>query len=73
MAMRLFILRLRQVTWGTMHGVVVRAESVAQARALAAESAYGEGAAAWRDRRKTTCEELLSDGEAGVVLTKTVD
>lgn len=49
-------------------GFIVRAESEEQARVLAAEQCGDEGPDAWLDESLSTCIELTSDGEAGVII-----
>lgn len=50
------------------YAFVIRADDEAGARQLAADSAGDEGAAVWLDELRTTCDELLADGPAAVVL-----
>ncbi len=81
--MRLWILRprrdvvddgARSVTdlWAPWYdktfGVVVRAETDDEARAIASKVAGDEGEAAWLSATFTTCDELVPDGEPGVIM-----
>lgn len=52
----------------TTAGVVVRAESEKQARAIAATKHHDEGKAVWYDPESTTCEPLKVTGKAGPIL-----
>ena len=52
-------------------GFVIRAEDEASARALAHANAGDEnrrGGSPWLDESQSSCEELLPDGEAGMIL-----
>jgi len=49
-------------------GFIVRAETEAQARRLARDEAGGEDGYVWIEERFSACEELPSDGEAGVLM-----
>lgn len=49
-------------------GFVVRAETEADARAVAASAAGDEGPKAWKDVGLTSCLELDQSGPPGVVL-----
>jgi hypothetical protein len=49
-------------------GFVVRAESEASARALAAEQATDEGPAAWLSDDSSVCVELQADGYPAVIM-----
>lgn len=49
-------------------GVVVRAETEAAARDMAALEAGDEGAESWTDPKHTTCRPLTADGDPGVVI-----
>ena len=49
-------------------GVVVRAETVEQARKLAQENAGDEGKDVWFNAALTSCEELTNEGKAGTIL-----
>ena len=49
-------------------GFVVRAESEAAARAVAAANCGDEGPDWWRDLERSTCELLEPDGPEGVIL-----
>lgn len=78
--MKLWILKAREDLpkrndpWNTWHdtacGFVIRAETEADARGLAATSGDtgNEGPSAWTDPTFSTCEELTADGPAGVAL-----
>jgi hypothetical protein len=68
---RLFLLKIigdHIGDWDIAEGFVVRANSQQKARELAAESCGDEKADTWLDSAKSTCVDLESDGEAGVVL-----
>lgn len=56
--------------WGydCAYGFVVRAETELDARELAAEEHGDEGVKSWIRPEDTTCEELLPEGSAQVVL-----
>jgi hypothetical protein len=47
---------------------IVRAEDELSARIIAGLNAYDETKAAWLCEKYSTCEELKSDGEVGVVM-----
>ena len=49
-------------------GFVVRAISAREARRLASEQAGDEGADAWLDSKKSTCEILRDRGKVGVII-----
>ena len=49
-------------------GFVIRAESEAAARAVAASKCGDEGPGWWRDPERSTCELLEPDGPEGVML-----
>jgi len=51
-----------------MFGFVVRADSEAVARSIAATSAGDEGPKAWLSAQNSTCEELQAAGQPGVIL-----
>lgn len=48
---------------------VIRAETVGQARQLAAQNAGDEGADYWRDPTKTSCELLTHAGAPCVIIS----
>lgn len=49
-------------------GVIVRAESVEQARKFASEKAGDEGKSVWFNELQTKCEELTNEGKAEVIM-----
>lgn len=69
--MKLYLLQQHPSNGGSpldqTHAVVVRAASVFEARTLASSKAGGEGVKTWLDSKLTSCEELTSEGEAGVL------
>lgn len=59
--------------WDTAYGFVVRAETEAEARLLADAARRAQGSSpgegeAWLNPDLTTCEELSTEGAAGVVI-----
>jgi hypothetical protein len=50
------------------HEMVVRAPNGIMARHIASENAGDEGKDAWIDRRYSTCESLLVDGESELII-----
>lgn len=68
--MRLWLLkRLDEVGRDEYAGFVVRAPDSYAARKIACEvAARGATPEAWADPRRSSCERLLVEGEAGVVL-----
>lgn len=50
------------------NGFVVRAESESAAREIASKNSGDEGRSVWLDPEKTTCVELMADGEPGCIL-----
>lgn len=54
--------------YDSVNGFVIRAVSEGQARSIASSKSAGEGSFAWLDPSKTSCEELLTDGEVEVVI-----
>ena len=72
--MRLWILRPGpdQSAWepwfDKAFGFVVRAESEKAARAMAAKEHGDEGAEAWCSNQSSTCEPLIIEGAAGVIM-----
>jgi hypothetical protein len=62
--MKLFLLHDPGGTDHETRTVVVRAESERRARELASDQ---EASWKWKDRERTTCEPLASDGASGVV------
>jgi hypothetical protein len=68
--MKLFILKnSRRFEYDTCRAFVIRAESEAAARGIAAGECCDEGADTWRDPILSTCFELTGNGGSGVVLT----
>jgi hypothetical protein len=80
--MKLWLLREREglpdtkaqnpwlITYDCTYGLVVRAATAEEARAIAAEHSVGaEGKRAWLDATFSTCEELTTQGTPGVILT----
>ena len=49
-------------------GLVIRAQSVDQARDLASKNCGDEGPAVWLDANLTTCRKLLESGKSKVIL-----
>lgn len=49
-------------------GMIVRAETEAQAREIASENCWDEGAKAWLNTTFSTCSELLQDGPVEVIM-----
>lgn len=49
-------------------GFVVRADSETQAREMASGGDENRGSSPWMDEKYSTCEELLPDGDRGVVM-----
>ena len=67
--MKLWLLDLgNKWDYDWVHGFVIRAETEAQARKLAASWAGDEGEAAWLRPENSTCEELLVQGDAEMLL-----
>jgi hypothetical protein len=50
------------------YDMVVRAPDVDTARGLAAKNAQDEGVYTWLDADKSTCTELTTAGDAGVII-----
>ena len=71
MALRLWLLRLTPIPaydWDCAFGFVVRAETEADARALATKERGDEDEQTWLDTDKSSCVPLEADGECGVIL-----
>lgn len=75
MAVRLWVLQPideDNVPWRPWYdkcfGLVVRAETDAEARRIAGDNADCEGVRAWLDATLSTCCELTADGPDGVVM-----
>lgn len=69
--MKLWLLERRDteiVGWDEARGVVVAAETEDEARLLASQKRGDEGAGAWTDMTRTTCEELIPGSASRVVL-----
>lgn len=73
--MKLYILKPREKdpNWEPWYdktfGVVVRANSVKEAREIASSKGRGgEGSKVWLTSKHVICEELKQDGEAGLIL-----
>lgn len=49
-------------------GFVIRATSEGEAREIAAAQRGDEGAAVWRTAEGSSCEELVADGDSGIIL-----
>lgn len=68
--MKLWLLK-RESKFGPMYdvnnGFVIRAESEAQARNIASDHHGDEGIGFWLTD-KATCEELLPEGDVGIIL-----
>jgi hypothetical protein len=67
--MKLWLLRRKRENGYDVHnGFVIRAESEDHARVVAGRAAGDEGELAWLRRSRSTCEELLADGNPCIVL-----
>jgi len=51
------------------HGFLVRANNEDEARRVASESAFDEGAEAWLDSNLSYCDELSLDGPLEILLS----
>lgn len=63
--------RLARNTYAYMYeynGFVIRAPSEDAARVIAAEQAGNSEEGVWTDARRSSCEELSAEGEAGVII-----
>lgn len=69
MRMKLFLLKRKtEPDYDEFGGFVLRADSSKIARYTAASKSGDEGANTWLDEGLTSCEELTSDGEPGIIL-----
>lgn len=70
--MKLYLLGVKNrkgwPTYDSAWGFVVRAEEEIYARHVASCSCGDEGASAWLDETRTSCQELLPDGEEEMIL-----
>jgi hypothetical protein len=60
--------RLTPVRWDECEGFVICAASPRAARKLASEHAADERASVWLDPQLSSCEQITSEHDAGVIL-----
>ena len=68
--MKLWLLECKpgfDANWDETNGCVIRAKTENEARLLANEESYNEKDK-WLDKNKTSCEQLVNKGKAGVIL-----
>jgi hypothetical protein len=70
---QLFILERKAEKHDEMRGIIIRARTEAEARAIASDSARDEGRITWLDSELSTCKPLTYEGETGFVLSDVLD
>jgi hypothetical protein len=70
---QLFILEREAEKHDEMRGIIIRARTEAEARAIASDSAQDEGRITWLDSELSTCKPLTYEGETGFVLSDVLE
>lgn len=67
--MKLYVLNYPKASYDENGGFVIRASSSLSARKIASQNHSDEGAEVWLDKTKTTCSQILEEGELEIILT----
>lgn len=68
----LYFLERKEYDYDEQYEMLVRADSVREARAIASQSAKVENPRVWLNAKKATCKRIKEQGKAGVIYSRSL-